>query len=219
MRFFLATALFAAVVLSSVGGAGAARPAGDVRVSESDDPVQARQALSRKNKRRVKRAFRLYRNGKPRRARRVLRKVKRASIPLRRTDRLNKVALRGSGCGIASGTASWEVDFIGTDVFKASLSQYYCWKKGKVVSYREPQVTGDITGFGEIINFSYEGVIASEGHWDRWEGHRHGARFTVRAMRFHACTPIPTGCIFPVDHDVAVALHLRGNGTFGFGQS
>jgi hypothetical protein len=206
-------------------GEGSTQATASIQGSAGSQAAHAQQLrISDRNKRRIRRAYRLYSSGHKRKARRVMRKVRdRRRIPLRRLNQTHPlraaVAGRRAGCGWASGTASWEVTFIGADVFKATLSQRYCWKKGRITDFNRPQVTGDITGFGELINFSYEGVVGGQSGWERWNGEKHGQRNTAKAVKFHACTPVPTGCIFGVDHIKGVALALLGNGTYAFGDS
>jgi hypothetical protein len=219
--------LVALGLLAAAGGPGGGQTAEALTTIQGATDSQAghaRQSISRRDKRRIRRAYRLYSSGHKRKARRVMRKVRdRRRIPLRRLNQTHPlraaVAGRRAGCGWASGTASWEVTFIGADVFKATLSQRYCWKRGRITDFNRPQVTGDITGFGELINFSYEGVVGGQSSWERWNGEKHGQRNTAKAVKFHACTPVPTGCIFGVDHIKGVALALLGNGTYGFGDS
>jgi hypothetical protein len=197
---------------------------------EKSGALAARQNLSPKVRRQLRKAHRLLRQGSERKARRVGRRIRKRKVPMRRRNRSTCITINacqaasaasGRGCGTASGDAVYDVDVLGFDAFKPSIAQSYCWKRGKVTDLGGIALQSNLTTFGSVINIHYEGVVYSNAYWERWRGEPHGKRVLVRVLKFTGCTGIPNigGCLFPKDWNVALALVMRGNGTFGFGSS
>ena len=225
----VAALLLAATV--GVGSAGASEPSAlNEREGDNRGANAARQHLSPKVKRQLRKAHRLLRHGHKRKARRVGRRIRKRRVPMHRRNRsrcitinacLGAHAARSRGCGTAAGHAVYDVDVLGFDAFKPSLAQRFCWKRGRITRLGGVSVQSNLTTFGSVINIHYEGVLYSHARWRRWRGARHGERQLVRVLRFTGCTGIPEvgGCLFPKDWNVGLALVMRGNGRFGFGSS
>jgi hypothetical protein len=219
-----------------VAGTVAAGSAGtSVAAARSADAVgeqgaaAARQGLSPKVKRQLRKAHRLLRRGKEGRARHVGRRIRKRRVPMRRKNRsecitinacrASRAALAARGCRTASGEALYDVDVLGFDAFKPSISKSYCWRRGKITDLGGISIQSNLTTFGSILNIDYEGVVYADAYWERWRGERHGKRVLVRVLKFTGCTEIPGigGCLFPKDWNVGLALVMRGDGAFGFG--
>ena len=186
--------------------------------------------LSSRVRRQLLEVHRLLRHGREGKARRVGRRIRKRKVPLRRQNRSSCLtinacraapAARARGCGTASGEAVYDIDVLGFDAFKPSIAQSFCWRRGRVTDLGGISLLSNLTTFGSVINVNYEGVIYSDATWKRWRGKRHGQRVLVRVLKFTGCTGIPEigGCLFPKDWNVALALVMRGDGTFGFGSA
>jgi hypothetical protein len=224
------TAMLLAATLGA-GSAGASEAlAPNGREADGPGAKAARQHLSPRVKRQLRKAHRLLRRGHERKARRIGRRIRKRKVPMRRRNRsrcitinacLGAHAARSRGCGTAAGQAVYDVDVLGFDAFKPSLAQRFCWKRGRITRLGGLSVQPNLTTFGSVINIHYEGVVYSDARWRRWRAARHGERVLVRVLRFTGCTGIPGvgGCLFPKDWNVGLALVMRGNGKFGFGSS
>jgi hypothetical protein len=224
----------AAMLVVAAPGAGSAvastTPARDGRAVDDAGAQAARKHLSPRVRRQLRKAHRLLRRGHERKARRLGRRIRKRRVPMGRRNRsrcitinacLGAKAARSSGCGTASGHAVYDVDVVGFDAFKPSLTQRYCWKGGRITRLGGVSVQSNLTTFGSVINIHYEGVVYADASWRRWRGRRHGKRVLVRVLRFTGCTELPVvgGCLFPKDWNVGLALVMRGDGRFGFGSS
>jgi hypothetical protein len=224
----------AAMLIAAALGAGSAvasrTPAQDGRAVDDPGARAASKHLSPRVRRQLRRAHRLLRQGRVRKARRVGRRIRKRRVPMRRRNRsrcititacLGAKAARSRGCGTAAGHAVYDVDVLGFDAFKPSLAQRYCWKRGRITRLGGISVQSNLTTFGSVINIHYDGVVYADAYWRRWRGRRHGKRVLVRLLRFTGCTGIPGvgGCLFPKDWNVGLALVMRGDGAFGFGSS
>jgi hypothetical protein len=200
--------------------------------SSATDAAEAHSAaqLSPRVRKQLLKVHRLLRHGHRGKARRVGRRIRKRRVPLRRHNRSScetinacraAPAARARGCGTASGEAVYDIDVLGFDAFKPSIAQSFCWRRGNVTDLGGITLLSNLTTFGSVINVNYEGVIYSDAKWKRWHGKRHGERQLVRVLKFTGCTGIPEigGCLFPKDWNVALALIMRGNGTFGFGSA
>lgn len=102
---------------------------------------------------------------------------------------------------------------VGT-LFTATMTEDYCINgKGQITTYSSgPAVRGEVAGLGEGLNWDYRGVIGGSGPKLGCTNGVCTGLTTKRVVRFHQCTPIPTGCILGRDYDIRLILREFGGG-------
>lgn len=167
--------------------------------------------------RELRHGYHYYLTGHPKAAHRAFKRAYRsyANIPSHRVKWriVTPFSRRGENCRVTEWNTSTRARVIDAGLYSVKYVQRFCWgrRHGKhvVTDVSRLHARQDVTGLGEFLNWSAEGVTDSSHSWCI----AHVCHISTKEVRFHSCTPSGViGCIFPRDKDVWGWMYTYGNG-------